>query len=160
MRIDGRVSAACGVVEECVRPVCCVAVACGVLLECLKPAGCVASASGVVCKCFPPDGCVLNARGVVSECVHPVGCVVDACGVVLQCVNPHWQCFECPVVLAFKAPEPNAVFVDIAPAPLPTRTPDRVASVVEDIAPVIAIQPESNAIILETPSHYILVLTV
>ena len=44
--------------------------------------------------------------------------------------------FPLPVVLAFKAPEPNAVFVDIAPAPLPTVKPDRVASVVEEIAPV------------------------
>ena len=40
-----------------------------------------------------------------------------------------------PVVLEFKAPEPTAVLDDIAPAPLPTRTPDRVASVVEEIAP-------------------------
>ena len=46
-------------------------------------------------------------------------------------------------MLAFKAPEPNAVFVDIAPAPLPTRTPDRVASVVEVRsvnAPVLAVE--------------------
>jgi len=43
-----------------------------------------------------------------------------------------------PVVLEFRAPEPNAVFDTIAPAPLPTRTPDRVASVVEEIAPVTA----------------------
>jgi len=46
-------------------------------------------------------------------------------------------------VFAFKAPDPNAVFVDIAPAPLPTRTPDRVASVVEVRpvnAPVLAVE--------------------
>jgi len=43
-----------------------------------------------------------------------------------------------PVVFAFKAPEPSAVLVVIAPAPLPTVRPDRVASVVEEIAPVTA----------------------
>ena len=55
------------------------------------------------------------------------------------------------MVLAFKAPEPNAVFVDIAPAPLPTRTPDRVASVVEEIAPVTANAPEFTAASVEVP---------
>ena len=41
-------------------------------------------------------------------------------------------------MLEFKAPEPNAVLVATAPAPLPTVKPDRVASVVEEIAPVTA----------------------
>jgi hypothetical protein len=56
-----------------------------------------------------------------------------------------------PVVFEFKAPEPNAVFDDIAPAPLPTRTPDRVASVVEEIAPVTASAPEFTAASVEVP---------
>jgi len=43
-----------------------------------------------------------------------------------------------PVVLAFKVFTPTAVLDAIAPAPLPTRTPDRVASAVEEIAPVTA----------------------
>ena len=55
------------------------------------------------------------------------------------------------MVLAFKAPEPNAVLVAIAPAPLPTRTPDRVASVVEEIAPVTASAPEFTAASVEVP---------
>jgi len=56
-----------------------------------------------------------------------------------------------PVVLLFRAPEPNAVFDAIAPAPLPTRTPDRVASVVEEIAPVTANAPEFTAASVEVP---------
>ncbi len=56
-----------------------------------------------------------------------------------------------PVVLAFKAPEPNAVLDAIAPAPLPTVTPDRVASVVEEIAPVTANAPEFTAASVEVP---------
>ena len=56
-----------------------------------------------------------------------------------------------PVVLAFKAPEPTAVFVAIAPAPLPTVKPDRVASVVEEIAPVTANAPEFTAASVEVP---------
>ncbi len=56
-----------------------------------------------------------------------------------------------PVVLEFRAPEPNAVLDAIAPAPLPTRTPDRVASVVEEIAPVTANAPEFTAASVEVP---------
>jgi len=56
-----------------------------------------------------------------------------------------------PVVLAFKAPEPNAVLDATAPAPLPTVKPDRVASVVEVIAPVTASAPESTAASVEVP---------
>jgi len=56
-----------------------------------------------------------------------------------------------PVVLAFKAPAPNAVLDTIAPAPFPTRTPDRVASVVEEIAPVTASAPEFTAASVEVP---------
>jgi len=43
------------------------------------------------------------------------------------------------------------VFVDIAPAPLPTVKPDRVASVVEVIAPVTASAPEFTAASVEVP---------
>jgi hypothetical protein len=59
-----------------------------------------------------------------------------------------------PVVLAFKAPEPNAVFVDIAPAPLPTVKPDRVASVVEVRAvnaPVLAVEAPTVVPFTEPP---------
>jgi hypothetical protein len=56
-----------------------------------------------------------------------------------------------PVVFEFKAPAPNAVFDDIAPAPLPTVKPDRVASVVEEIAPVTASAPEFTAASVEVP---------
>ena len=58
------------------------------------------------------------------------------------------------MVLAFKAPEPNAVFVDIAPAPLPTRTPDRVASFVdvrEVNAPVLAVESPTVVPLTEPP---------
>ncbi len=60
--------------------------------------------------------------------------------------------FWVPVVFEFKAPAPNAVFDDIAPAPLPTRTPDRVASVVEEIAPVTARPVEPGDAEPPTPS--------
>ena len=56
-----------------------------------------------------------------------------------------------PVVLEFRAPEPNAVFDTIAPAPLPTVKPDRVASVVDEIAPVTANAPEFTAASVEVP---------
>ncbi len=56
-----------------------------------------------------------------------------------------------PVVLRLKAPDPSAVFVDMAPAPLPTVKPDRVASVVEEIAPVTASAPEFTAASVEVP---------
>jgi hypothetical protein len=56
-----------------------------------------------------------------------------------------------PVVLEFRAPEPNAVLDAIAPAPLPTVKPDRVASVVEEIAPVTANAPEFTAASVEVP---------
>ena len=52
-----------------------------------------------------------------------------------------------PVVLAFKAPEPSAVLDAIAPAPFPTRTPDRVASVVEVTVPVTARPVEETVVI-------------
>jgi hypothetical protein len=56
-----------------------------------------------------------------------------------------------PVVFTFKVPEPNAVLDEKAPLPLPTRTPDRVASVVEEIAPVTASAPEFTAASVEVP---------
>ena len=59
-----------------------------------------------------------------------------------------------PVVFAFKAPDPSAVFVDMAPAPLPTVKPDRVASVVEVRAvnaPVLAVEAPTVVPFTEPP---------
>ncbi len=57
-------------------------------------------------------------------------------------------------MLAFKALEPNAVLDVIAPAPLPTVKPDRVASVVEVMAvnaPVLAVEAPTVVPFTEPP---------